>query len=177
MSVAMRYSSDRDSAQDIVSDSFIKVFDKIDTFKGKGSIEGWVLRIVANTGIDFLKKNKNTFIVDVDAMVHYDGLLCFDEEFEFDGIEDILDLPKSEILKEIQKLAPVHRAVFNMHVFEGMTHKEIAEELGIVEGTSKSTLSKAKVIIKKRMEILIEQKRNRESNIEKICRASSLEHA
>ena len=156
MITAMRYAHDNDAAQDILSDSFIKVFKSIHTFNSEGSLEGWIRKIVANTALDSIRKNKNTFVMDSDDMIHFDDMIADDNEFELDGVEEIKELPTSEILEEIQNLPPGYRAAFNMFVFEQMTHKDIAEKLLIAEGTSKSNVSKARIILKKRIKERIE---------------------
>ncbi|MEK6828830.1 MAG: sigma-70 family RNA polymerase sigma factor [Nanoarchaeota archaeon] len=151
MIVAMRYTKDRDSAQDILSDAFIKIFNNLHTFNMTGSLEGWMKRIVFTTAIDSIRKNKKTLVMDSDDMTNFDELREEDEAFEFEEAEDIRDLPTNEVLEEIQNLSPGYRAVFNMFVFENMTHKEIAEQLGIAEGTSKSNLAKARMILRERI--------------------------
>lgn len=147
--VALRYTSDRDSAEEIVQEGFIKVFDKLNTFDFKGSFEGWVRRIVANTAIDMLRKNKKMpFLSENDHN--------FKEEIE-NPMEELelreLQYNQTELaMKAVQLLSPAYRTVFNMYVLEEYTHKEIAEILGISEGTSKSNLAKAKMNLQKIVE-------------------------
>jgi len=150
MAVAMRYSIDESEAKEIISNSFLKVFDKIKGFRLEGSLEGWVRRIVVNTALDCLRKKKfDTFNI-IDKVKH-ENLKHEDEEFELECIRTVKDISTAEILAEVQNLSPVYKAVFNMFVFDGYTHKEIGEELGIAEGTSKSNLLKAKRALKKRL--------------------------
>ena len=133
--VCMRYTKNREEAEDVMQDAFIKVFKNINSFKFLGSFEGWVRRIMVHTSIEFIRRKKQTSI--------------------FDDVEDIVHQPESEtdatgkmgekeLLKMIHYLPDGYRAVFNMYVIEGYTHKEIATMLEISEGTSKSQLSKAK---------------------------------
>jgi RNA polymerase sigma-70 factor (ECF subfamily) len=145
MGVALRYTKDRDTAQEIVQNSFIKVFEKLSTFDQKGNFSSWISRIVANTAIDFIRKSKNNpFLTDENYV--FDN--ANDEISEFDDLE--LSSIKTEIiLKAIQQLSPAYQTVFNLYVIEDYSHKEIAEMLGISEGTSKSNLSKAKMNIHK----------------------------
>ena len=147
--VSMQYTKDRDTAQEIVQDSFIKIFEKLNLFDNKGSLEGWVRRIVVNTAIDRIRKSKkDPFLIDNDNDYMLGGTNPMEE------LEDHrLSEEKSEIILEaIQQLSPAYRTVFNLYVIEDFTHKEIAEKLGISEGTSKSNLSKARVNIHKLIE-------------------------
>ena len=147
--VSMQYTKDRDTAQEIVQDSFIKIFEKLNLFDNKGSLEGWIRRIVVNTAIDRIRKSKkDPFLIDNDNDYMLGGTNPMEE------LEDHrLSEEKSEIILEaIQQLSPAYRTVFNLYVIEDFTHKEIAEKLGISEGTSKSNLSKARVNIHKLIE-------------------------
>ena len=147
--VSMQYTKDRDTAQEIVQDSFIKIFEKLNLFDNKGSLEGWIRRIVVNTAIDRIRKSKkDPFLIDNDNDYMLGGTNPMEE------LEDLrLSEEKSEIILEaIQQLSPAYRTVFNLYVIEDFTHKEIAEKLGISEGTSKSNLSKARVNIHKLIE-------------------------
>lgn len=147
--VSMQYTKDRDTAQEIVQDSFIKIFEKLNLFDNKGSLEGWIRRIVVNTAIDRIRKSKkDPFLIDNDNDYMLGGANPMEE------LEDLrLSEEKSEIILEaIQQLSPAYRTVFNLYVIEEFSHKEIAEKLGISEGTSKSNLSKARLNIHKLIE-------------------------
>lgn len=147
LSVAMRYTVDNDSAEEILQEAFIKAFDKLPTYSG-GVFEGWLRRIVVNTAIDKIRKEKRTIFID-DGIKIEDTyfLITKDDEFEF----ETSDVSEEKLIKIIQSLPGRYRAVFNMYVIDGMSHKEIAEELGIVEGTSKSNYHKAKAFVRKRL--------------------------
>lgn len=142
LGVCMRYARDRDTAEEMLQEGFIKIFDKLEAFDYKGSFEGWIRRIVSNTAIDNIRKSKkNPLLTDNDEDFKLGGSdpMVENEELQFVGL-------KAEIaLEAVQNLSPAYRAVFNLHVMEEYTHKEIAEILGISEGTSKSNLSKAKM--------------------------------
>ena len=146
LGVCMRYARDRDTAEEMLQEGFIKIFDKLEAFDYKGSFEGWMRRIVSNTAIDNIRKSKkNPLLTDNDEDFKLGGSdpMVENEELEFVGL-------KAEIaLEAIQNLSPAYRAVFNLYVMEEYTHKEIAEILGISEGTSKSNLSKAKLNLKR----------------------------
>ena len=146
LSVCMRYTTDRDSAEEVLQEGFIKIFDKLEAFNYEGSFEGWMRRIMSNTAIDSIRKSKKNPILtdnDEDFKLGSEDPMVIHEEVETIGL-------KAEIAMEaINELSPAYKAVFNLYVLEEYTHKEIAEILGISEGTSKSNLSKAKVNLQK----------------------------
>ncbi len=136
MGVCLRYASNKQEAQDLVHDGFLKVFEKISKYNYSGSFEGWIRRIMVNTSIDYYRKNKNVFTKDNQDFANFEG-----EEPE----QDVLSQLRTEdIMKAVQSLSPGYRAVFNLYVVEGYSHKEVSDELGISVGTSKSNLAKAK---------------------------------
>lgn len=141
LTVCFRYTSDKDSAQEILQEGFIKVYDKLGAFDFKGSFEGWVRRIVANTAIDSLRKGKKLSFVENEDYAFQSPTENPMEEQEF---EDEQTLKAKFALEAIQELSPAYRTVFNLFVIENYGHKEIAEMLGVTEGTSKSNLAKAK---------------------------------
>ncbi len=137
----MRYAENREEAKDIVHDGFIKVFANLKDFGFKGSLEGWVKRIVTNTAIDAVRKKK-TFLVELEDNKNYDGIIDdYSDNMEY---EHLLNVKVEIIMKLIQKLSPMYKMVFNLYVFEELTHKEIAEQLNINIGTSKSNFAKAR---------------------------------
>lgn len=148
MAVCMRYTRDRDTAQDMLQDAFIKAFEKLKDFNFSGSFEGWLRRIVVNTAIDHFRKNKNLLMLEDEAGIA-------DEEGDSPGdLSEEEDLSIYEsikpemVLEAMQKLSPTYQTVFNLYVFENYSHKEIADTLNISIGTSKSNLSKAKLKLK-----------------------------
>jgi RNA polymerase sigma-70 factor (ECF subfamily) len=157
LAVCMRYLSDRDSAQEILQVSFLKVFDKLEFFDFTGSLEGWIRRIVTNTAIDHLRKaKKDPFLSDQDN----DFVTGSSDPMVESEQTALLDLKAQVAIEAIGKLSPAYRAVFNLYVIEEHTHKEIAEILGISEGTSKSNLAKAKMNLQRLLKeqfILIEK--------------------
>jgi RNA polymerase sigma factor (sigma-70 family) len=146
MVVCMRYTNDKDTAQEVLQEGFMKVFEKLGAFDYKGSFEGWVRRIVANTAIDSIRRSKkNPILTDNDNDFKIGGENPMEEQ---ENIE--LGEVKAEMaMAAIQKLSPAYRTVFNLYVLEEYSHKEIAEMLGISEGTSKSNLAKAKMNLQK----------------------------
>jgi RNA polymerase sigma factor (sigma-70 family) len=149
--VCLRYAGNAEEAQDIVQEGFIKVFKKLDSFRGEGSFEGWVRRIFVNTAIEhFRRKN-------------YLQPVTEKEENTIDGkYLSILDsLAEKDVIALIQDLSPGYRTVFNMYVIEGYTHREIADALGISEGTSKSQLSRAKSVLQEKIKANLENEKRK----------------
>lgn len=135
--VCLRYAGNAEEAEDILQESFIKVFKKIGSYRGEGSFEGWIRRIFVNTAIEHFRKK--TYLQPITEQ----------EESSVEGnYLSVLDnLAEKDIVNLVQQLSPGYRTVFNMYVVEGYTHRQIAEILGISEGTSKSQLSRAKIIL------------------------------
>lgn len=145
LGVCMRYAQDRQEATDILQDGFIKVFDKIGLYDDNGSFEGWVRRIIVNTAIDAIRKRKNEILTDDTGIYQSsDGDYNNDE----DDNTAYKGLGVNDVVEAMQELSPMYRAVFNLYVMDGLTHQEIADELEISVGTSKSNLSKARARIK-----------------------------
>ena len=143
MAVCYRYAGRPGDAKDLFQEGFIKVFNKIEKFDFKGSLEGWVRRIMVNNAIDYYRKNKNKFAIS-ETLVNAENIPDKEtDEGIFEGITS------AELLELVQELTPVYRTVFNLFVLDDYSHAEIAEELGVSEGTSKSNLSKAKKNLKK----------------------------
>lgn len=139
--VCLRYARDYDQAKDILQDGFVKVFEKISQFEGRGHFEGWLRRIMVNTALAEYRKQRylsfeaNSTIPDSDESD--DNIEC--------------DISVQELMKIIKELPPQYKIVFNLYAIEGYSHKEIAESLNISEGTSKSNLSRARDILKKKI--------------------------
>ena len=146
--VCLRYAGTAEEAEDILQEGFIKVYKKLSTFRREGSFEGWVRRIFVNTAIEHFRRKR------------YLQPVTEKEENTLEGSYlSVLDnLAERDIMDLIQKLSPGYRTVFNMYVIEGYSHKEIGEMLGISEGTSKSQLSRAKVILQQMVKKFIEEK-------------------
>jgi RNA polymerase sigma factor (sigma-70 family) len=136
--VCLRYAKDREGAEDILQDGFVKVFKNIDKYRGDGSFEGWVRKIIVNTAVEHYRKQAKMYTIVDETDAHF---------VEMDNTSDSLEL--EDIMKCIQKLSSGYRTVFNMYVIEGYAHKEIAELLGISEGTSKSQLARARYLLQK----------------------------
>jgi RNA polymerase sigma-70 factor (ECF subfamily) len=149
LGLCIRYTRSRDEAEDVLQEGFIKVFQKIKTFENKGSFEGWLKRIMVNTAINYYKSSRKYMLheeFDVNNIRHTHA----HDAGETVEIEN--PLKQEQLLAMINELPDGYRLIFNMYVFDGLTHKEIAEELGISEGTSKSQLSKARKHLKDKIE-------------------------
>ncbi len=138
--VCLRYTDNRDDAEDILQEGFVKVFKNLSGFQGKGSFEGWIRRIMVHTSIEHYRRNSRYFMVDVNT--------AFDLETDADVIGGI---SKEEILTLIRSMPVGYRTVFNLYAIEGYSHQEIGTMLGITEGTSKSQLSRAKKILQEKI--------------------------
>jgi RNA polymerase sigma factor (sigma-70 family) len=144
LSVCYRYAKDKMEAEDVLQEGFIKVFEKIDTFNFKGSLEGWIRRIIVNTAINNYRQNLKRY-----------------NHLELDQAESITDdfsinrkYDAEELMDMVRSLPEGYKAIFNLYAIDGFSHKEIGEMLGISESTSKSQLSRAR----KYLQALIKQK-------------------
>lgn len=138
--VCMRYARNREEAEEIMQEGFMRVFTYIKQFKGAGSMEGWIRKIMVNCAL--LRYQKKIHLAPVFE-------LNIEQCNTADDADIISNINAKELLKLIQTLTPAYRMVFNLYVFEGMKHREIAEVLGISEGTSKSNLSDARTVLQK----------------------------
>jgi RNA polymerase sigma factor (sigma-70 family) len=139
--LCLKYMRNADDAKDVFQEAFVIAFQKIGQYKFEGSFEGWIKRIFINKLLETLKKKKK----DVLFLDVFDTDIIEEEELELVPIE------QEKLLEYIQELPDQYRMVFNLFVFEKMKHKEIAKQLEITEGTSKSNLNRAKSILKKRI--------------------------
>jgi len=134
LGVCLRYIKDKEEAEHVMIGGIVKVFEKMDQFKGDGSFEGWVRRIVVNDCLMYIRKHRNMSLeTDIDEV--YD-------DPNLNVMEDQLD--EKDLLKMINELPVGYRTVFNLYAIEGYSHAEIAKQLGINENTSKSQLSRAR---------------------------------
>jgi len=141
-SLCLRYTNNKDQAKDFLQDSFIVIFNKLDTFKFEGSFKGWMRRVTVNTILSALRKNKISFDNSSSGLT----------EIELPDLELLQQIDFEELKRIINSLSPGRKMVFTAYVIDGFSHKEIAEMLGISEGTSKSQLFDAKKEIQKVLE-------------------------
>lgn len=138
--ICLKYSKTQQEAEDNLQEAFITIFRKIGQFQFKGSFEGWMKRIVINTALQSYRQKNILNLVEEN----------FPEEVEVEIDENEVTL--DFLLKIIQELPERYRMVFNLYVLDGYSHKEISDMLGIAEGTSKSNLSRARLILKEKVE-------------------------
>jgi len=142
-----RYIKEKMEAEDVLIIAFTKILDRIDQYKGEGSFEGWMKRVVVNESLTYLRRNKNMYLeMDIEAA---------DREPDFEKLES--HMQAEDLMKMIEGLPTGYRIVFNLYAIDGYSHKEIADQLGISENTSKSQLSRARVALQKS---LIETEKN-----------------
>ncbi len=135
MGVCMRYAGSRDEALDLLHEGFIKVFQNIARYKPGTSLAAWIRTIIVNTCIDYYRRNTRRRTEDIDQAYTLSN----------DDPDALSHLTEQEIMKAVQELSPAYRAVFNLYVIEGYSHKEIADALDITESTSRSNLVKARI--------------------------------
>ncbi|MFL5742959.1 MAG: RNA polymerase sigma factor [Flavisolibacter sp.] len=147
--VCLRYAGSVEEAEDILQEGFIKIFNKLGSYRGEGSFEGWIRRIFVNTAIEHYRKK-----------IYLQPITETEENTVEGKYLSVLDsLAEKDIIRLVQQLSPGYRTIFNMYVVEGYTHKQIAESLGISEGTSKSQLSRAKMILQDLVKAFIEKRK------------------
>lgn len=152
MMVCLRYCKDRDEAEDVLQEGFLRVFKYLDQYRNEGAFEGWMRKIMVNS-----------------ALRKYEQLIKQQPILGLEGFEDTnatipevyAQLSSKDLLALVQQLPPACRMVFNLYAFEGMKHREIAEMLGISEGTSKSNLSDARTLLKQQLEKTQPQKNSK----------------
>ena len=141
--VCLQYSGNDEEARDILQEGFIKIFENLGNYKHEGSFEGWIRRIIVNTALEkFRSKHYLYRVEDIDKMPELDA--------EPDN-EDYAGLEAIDLLGIIRELPPKYRMVFNLFAIEGYSHKEISKMVNISEGTSKSNLFRARVILQRRV--------------------------
>lgn len=155
LAICFRYTGNREDAEDILHDGFIKIIRNIHTFKitSAGTFEAWMKRIMVNTALNMLrariKEQKN---VDIDPLI---DRLNFSDQDDADHDASYHMIDQDQILTWICDLPIGYRTVFNMYVFEQYGHREIAELLGISENTSKSQLLKARGLLRKKLNQMV----------------------
>lgn len=138
--ICLKYSPNKAEAEDSLQDAFITIFNRIEQFQGKGSFEGWMKRITVNTVLQKYRKKKVFDITD-------------EGQIEDAAVEvEQTNIPLDFLLSIIQELPERYRLVFNLYVLDGYSHKEIGEMMGISDGTSKSNLARARMILKTKVE-------------------------
>lgn len=147
--VAYRYVGDLAKAEDVLHDAFIKVYEKMSGLRDNSVFEGWLRRIVVNQALDSLKSEKK-----LKEITNESGQL-FSNNRSDDNVDDVNEgygnITSKQLMDALESLPTGYKTIFNLYVIDGFQHKEIAERLGISEGTSKSQLAKAKAYLKRQL--------------------------
>lgn len=145
LAICLRYVADRDTAQDLLHDGFLKIFGSFDkfTWRGEGSLRAWIERVMVNTVLQYLRKN--------DVISQASPLEEVPEVYDEPDADDIEMIPQSVLMQFVEELPPGYRTVFNLYTFEDKSHKEIAQLLGINEKSSASQLFRAKSALARRV--------------------------
>jgi len=146
LGVCARYCSNMEDAKDALHEGFIKVFKRIENFKGTSTLETWMTRLMINTAIDHFKKSTKYLHFEEAEKVHEYGN---DDTSYILTLEDEDEVKLSDLYKIIAQLPDGYRMVFNLYAIEGYSHNDIAKELKISTGTSKSQLARARMLLKK----------------------------
>lgn len=143
LSVCLRYCKNLQEAEDVLQEGFLNAFGHLEQYRKEGPFEGWLRRIMVNCSLRRYEKQ-----VRQQPVLGLEGL-----DDQVTTMPDVYDkLGSKDLLSIVQELPPAYRMVFNLYVFEGMKHREIAELLGISEGTSKSNLFDARTLLKLRLQ-------------------------
>jgi RNA polymerase sigma factor (sigma-70 family) len=141
MGICMRYLKDREQAEDVMIESFMKIFEKLPQFQHKGSFEGWMKRIVVTQALMTLRSNRHLLME-----------INLEQDHEFSNQQyELTHMEATELLELVQGLPVGYRTVFNLYAIEGYSHQEIGEMLGISESTSKSQLNRARNALKEKI--------------------------
>ena len=140
--ICIRYMKDQQEAEDVFQEGMIKVYNKLNTWKGEGPLGGWMRQIFIHCALNQIKTNQKHFMQDIDSIFQPENL----------EINIISQLQTEAILKLIQQLPIGYRTVFNLFSIEGYSHAEIAAMLGVTESTSKTQFLKAKAKLKNLIE-------------------------
>jgi RNA polymerase sigma-70 factor (ECF subfamily) len=140
-SLCCRYIKDKMEAEDVLITAFTKIFERIHQYKGEGSFEGWMRRVIVNESLSYLRKNKSMYVeTDIEEANKEINIETHEAKLEADDLLALIgDLPTG------------YRIVFNMYAIDGYSHKEIADHLGINENTSKSQLSRARALLQRQL--------------------------
>ncbi len=141
LAVCMRYATDKDEAQDILQEGFIKMFRNMKNYRGEGSLEGWIRRIMVHCAISRYRKLKPMVLVD-DFAAEEAAAIPVISSYNDNGLE------AKDLMKLVQKLPKTYRSVFNMYAIEGYSHQEIGSSLGMSELLSRTTLHRARTLLK-----------------------------
>ncbi len=150
LAVCLRYAKDKDEAQDILQEGFIKMFKNMGNYRGEGSLEGWIRRIMVHSAISRYRKAKNVVLVEDFA----EQGIPVSTSYNDNGLE------ARDLMNMVQQLPDTYRSVFNMYAIEGFSHQEIGSKLGMSELLSRTTLHRARTILKEKLTSLAVRERH-----------------
>ena len=150
LAVCVRYAKDKDEAQDILQEGFIKMFKNMKSYRGDGSLEGWIRRIMVHSAISRYRKAKTIVLVDDFAEQN----IPVNNSYNTNGLEE------RELMQMVEELPKTYRSVFNMYAIEGYSHQEIGTTLGMSELLSRTTLHRARAILKEKLSQLTIRERH-----------------
>ena len=140
--VCLQYASDADEASDFLQEGFVRVFTRIKSYRGEGSFEGWVRKIIVNTALQFIRKKRQLYVVNEE--------MTADVGYQMPHID--YELEAEDLLRMIKELPLNQRIVFNLYAIEGYNHAEIESMTGMPQNTSKSHLHRARIALKKMLD-------------------------
>ncbi|QRR02940.1 RNA polymerase sigma factor [Dyadobacter sandarakinus] len=140
--ICLRYTKNRADAEDVLQDAFIKIYENIDSFRADSPLEYWLRSVVVNTALNHLRQQKHLKDLD-DVEMHHNGIA--DKEVTLAGFQ------MQQLLELIHELPPGCQTIFNLYAIEGYQHNEIAQKLGISEGTSKSQYARARTLLQQKL--------------------------
>jgi len=150
LAVCTRYCANRDDAEEVMLDGFMRVFEKIEQFREEGSFEGWIRRVMVTESLMFIRKAKQwRQEVPIDEVT---------VEPDYEWADTAVN--ENDLMRLVNQLPDGYRTVFNLYAIEGYAHAEIAEMLGISEGTSKSQLSRARMMLQANLKKMEQDFRN-----------------
>ena len=150
LAVCMRYAKDKDEAQDILQEGFIKMFKNMNNYRGEGSLEGWIRRIMVHSAISRYRKAKTMMLVDDFA----------EQNIPMGSNDNANGLEAQDLMQMVEELPTTYRSVFNMYAIEGYSHQEISGKLGMTELLSRTTLHRARTILKNKLNELAMRERH-----------------
>lgn len=156
--VCLRYTKDYTEAEDIAQEGFVRILTNIKQYKGSGSLENWMRKIMINTALERFRKKREKYI-------SVENLNEFEKASEVDSVYSAIE--SKDLMQLIYNLPPQYKIVFNLYAIDGYKHIEISKMLGISVGTSKSNLSRARQILKNEVEKLYQE--SYKDNIRKSC--------
>lgn len=148
--ICLRYTSDEETAKDLLQEGFIKVFNHIHSFQDKGSFEGWLKRIFINQALENIRKSKVNLQMS-------DNIQDIPDVVDNNTEERMYDISEADLLQMIRELPKGYATIFNLYAIEDLSHKEIARMLNISEGTSRSQYVRARQILQEKVKMYIKK--------------------